>query len=70
MERSIIQLNIKYFMNNYSLIELFCGIWANYSVLKGNNTNESQKKALTSISTATKRCVTKNGMQDFQTLCF
>ena len=45
MERSIIQLNIKYFVNNYSLIELFCVIWANYSVLKGSNTNESQKKS-------------------------
>ena len=44
MEKSIIQQDIEYFVYNYSLIELFCGIWANYSVLKGSNTNESQKK--------------------------
>ena len=72
MEKSIIQQDIEYFVYNYSLIELFCGIWANYSVLKGSNTNESQKKkkGLTIISTATKRRVTKNGMRDFQTFCF
>ena len=70
MEKSIIQQDIKYFFNNYFLIELFCGIWANYSVLKGSNSNESQIKALTIISTATKRRVTKNGMRDFQTFCF
>ena len=46
MEKSIIQQDIKYFVNNYSLIELFCDIWANYSVLKGSNTNESKKKSL------------------------
>ena len=44
MEKSIIQQDVKYFVNSYSLIELFCGIWANYSVLKGSNTNESKKK--------------------------
>ena len=63
--KAIIQQDIEYFVNNYSLIELFCVIWANYSVLKGINTNESQKKALTIISTATKRRVTKTGMRDF-----
>ena len=68
MEKSIIQQDIKYFVNNYSLIELFCGIWTNCSVLKGSN--ESHKKALTIISTATKRRVTKNGMRDLQTFCF
>ena len=70
MGKSIIQQHIEYFVNNYSLIELFCGIWANYSVLKGINTNESQKKALTIVSTATKKRVTKNGMRDFQTFYF
>ena len=45
MGKSIIQQHIEYFVNNYSLIELFCGIWANYSVLTGSNTDESQKKS-------------------------
>ena len=70
MEKSIIQQDIEYFVYNYSLIELFCGIWANYSVLTGSNTDESQKKALTIVSTATKKRVTKNGMRDFQTFYF
>ena len=35
----------RYFVKNYSFIELFCGIWANYVFLKGNGTNKCQKKS-------------------------
>ena len=31
MEKSIIAKDVEYFVKNYSLIELFCGIWANYA---------------------------------------
>ena len=69
MEKSIIQKDIEYFASKYSLIELFHGIWMNYSVLKAGN-EPQKKKALNIISTVTKRLVIKNGMQDFQIFYF
>ena len=59
MEKSIIQKHIEYFARKYYLIELFHGIWMNYSVLK------SVLLALNIISAVTKRLVIKNRMEDF-----
>ena len=45
MEKSIRGKDIEYFVENYALSELFGGIWVNYAFLKGNGTNECQKKS-------------------------
>ena len=45
MEKSDINKDIKYFVKNYSLVELFSGIWLNYTFLKSESVNEEQEKS-------------------------
>ena len=45
MKKSDINKDIEYFAKNYSLVELFSGIWLNCTFLKSESVNEEQEKS-------------------------
>ena len=45
MKKSDINKDIEYFAKNYSLVELFSGIWLNDTFLKSESVNEEQEKS-------------------------